>query len=471
MDGTLQFGSKRANHGERVKQTSDNKRINLAKRNPEGNPNMRRPITSILTITLLASGLYAAEKIQPSDRAVSEARQHSWTSWRGPMRDGISGETGLQSQWPEGGPKLEWQVNGLGNGFSSVAIANGRIITMGKIDGSSHVVALSQEDGSKLWQTSISGGNNPNCTPTIDGNRVYALTNNGNLACLDVESGEILWKKNFAADFGGKMESGWGYSESPLVDGDRLVCTPGGRENMIVALNKETGAKLWSTSMPEAPGNKGQDGAAYSSVVIGNGGGVRQYVQLTGRGVFGIDTKSGKVLWQYNRIANGTANIPTPIVKGDYVFCSTGYNTGAALLKINRSGNSIAAQEVYFLEPRDVQNHHGGMILLGDHIYMGHGHNQGFPLCIEMLTGKVKWRPGRGVGQRSAAIIYADGHLYFRYESGEMALIEATPDEYKVKGQFRLNSVNGASWPHPVIAGKKLYLRDQNNLMCYDIAR
>ena len=435
---------------------------------------MTRRITTFLAITmmsLIATGAYAAEKIEPSERATAEARSHSWTSWRGPMRDGISGETGLQSQWPEGGPKLIWQVNGLGNGFSSVAISNGRIISMGKVDGSVSVIALNQKDGSKLWQTPISDGNNPNCTPTIDGDRVYALTHNGNLACLDVKTGEILWKKSFTADFGGRMESGWGYSESPLVDGDRIVCTPGGRENMVVALNKETGEKLWSTAMPAEAGSRGQDGAAYSSVVIGNGGGVRQYVQLTGRGVFGIDSKSGKVLWQYNRIANGTANIPTPIVKGDYVFCSTGYNTGAALLKLNKTGAGIAAQEVYFLEPRDVQNHHGGMILLGDHIYMGHGHNQGFPLCIEMMTGKVKWRPGRGVGQRSAAIIYADGHLYFRYESGDMALIEATPDSYKVKGQFRLNSVNGASWPHPVIAGKKLYLRDQNNLMCYDIAK
>ncbi|HTN77628.1 MAG TPA: PQQ-binding-like beta-propeller repeat protein, partial [Pirellulaceae bacterium] len=186
-------------------------------------------------------------------------------------------------------------------------------------------------------------------------------------------------------------------------------------------------------------------------------------------GVIGVDAASGKLLWGYNTIANDTANIPTPIVKGDYVFCSTGYGTGAALLKISKEGGKLAAQQVYFLEADSMQNHHGGMILLGKHIYCGHGHNNGFPLCIEAATGKPMWKPGRGAGGGSAAISYADGQLYFRYEDGTMALVEANPTEYKLNGKFKLLTHHGNSWPHPVIAGGKLYLRDQGTLLVYDI--
>jgi outer membrane protein assembly factor BamB len=237
---------------------------------------------------------------------------------------------------------------------------------------------------------------------------------------------------------------------------------------MIVALDKKTGATIWKTSAPDL-GSRGQDGAAYSSVVISEAAGVKQYVQLTGRGVLSVSADTGKLLWNYNRIANGTANIPTPIVSGDYVFCSTGYGTGAALLEVKQAGSTLVADEVYFLDAKTMQNHHGGMILFGDHIYCGHGHNNGFPLCLELKTGKVAWSAGRGAGSGSAAIVLADGNLYFRYESGDMALIEATPEKYNLKGSFRLATVNGKSWPHPVIVDGLMYIRDQNNLLCYDV--
>jgi outer membrane protein assembly factor BamB len=205
--------------------------------------------------------------------------------------------------------------------------------------------------------------------------------------------------------------------------------------------------------------------------VISRGAGVKQYVQLVGRGVIGVRAADGQTLWTYNQVANGTANIPTPIVKDDYVFCSTGYGTGAALLKLVKSGEGVDAEEVYFIPGNKLQNHHGGMILLGDYLYMGNKHNNGFPVCIKLLTGEIVWEPGRGPGSGSAAILYADGNLYFRYEDGTMALIGAQPDEYQLKGHFKLASINGKSWPHPVIAGGRLYLRDQDVLMCYDIKR
>ena len=167
-----------------------------------------------------------------------------------------------------------------------------------------------------------------------------------------------------------------------------------------------------------ALGDRGGDGAAYSSIVIGNGGGVRQYVQLMGRGVVGVAANDGKFLWGYNRVANGTANIPTPMVHGDYVFCSSGYQTGAALSKLEPAGGGVKAEEVYFLDGKELQNHHGGMIMLGDYVYCGHGHNAGAPTCLEWKTGKIMWRQNRGPGSGSAAVAYADGNLYFRYENG-----------------------------------------------------
>ncbi|MFP6611243.1 MAG: PQQ-binding-like beta-propeller repeat protein [Pirellulales bacterium] len=397
------------------------------------------------------------------------AAEASWPGWRGPNRDAKSAEMGLLSEWTEEGPALLWKTEGLGRGYASVAIVGNRIYTMGARKGGCYLIALDLKDQSEIWATKVGGGN-PNCTPTVDGDLIFALSRNGELLCAKTEDGSIVWEKNYAKDFGGKMMSGWGYSESPLIDGDRLICTPGAEDAMLTALDKKTGDVIWNSAMPDDPGSRGRDGAAYASPIISNGAGVKQYIQLVGRGVIGVRAEDGKTLWNYNRVANGTANIPTPIAKGDHIFCSTGYGTGAALLKLVKSGDGVESEEVYFVPGSKIQNHHGGMILLGNHIYMGNKHNNGFPLCIEMLSGEVAWEPGRGPGGGSAAIVYADGHLYFRYEDGTMALIEASPEEYRLKGHFKLAEVRGKSWPHPVIVGGKLYLRDQDVLMCYDVS-
>jgi outer membrane protein assembly factor BamB len=399
-----------------------------------------------------------------------------WSQWRGPDRNGISSETGLARSWPEEGPPIVWQIKGLGKGYASVSVAGGRVFTLGRRREGETLIALDGRvgqgaSGKELWATRFGDGDHSNGTPTVDGKRVYAIGLAGDLVCADVETGKVLWKKNFKRDFRGRMMSDWGYSESPLVDGDRLVCTPGGQDAAIVALDKLTGKTLWQTRLPDESGQRGRDGAGYSSIVVSEAAGVKQYVQLMGRGVIGVAAADGKLLWTYNRIANGTANIPTPIVRGDYVFCSSGYGSGAALLKIKRDGEQCSAEEVYFLDAKTMQNHHGGMILIGDYVYCGHGHNNGFPLCIEMMTGRDAWRHGRGAGSGSAAITCADGHLYFRYESGVMALVEATPKQYVLKGSFKIASRHGASWPHPVVAGGRLYLRDQDELHCYDVKK
>lgn len=393
---------------------------------------------------------------------------NDWPSWRGPYRNGIAvDETGLQSEWSDDGPALKWQIDGLGRGYSSIAISDGRIFTMGKRKNGCELIALDLKNGKELWAARVSEGN-PNCTPTVDGKLVYALGREGDLICADVVTGKVVWQKNFPKDFGGRMMSGWGYSESPLIDGDRLICTPGADDAVVVALNKKTGATIWKSPMPDDVGKRGRDGAAYSSIVISNAANVKQYIQLTGRGVISIDAEDGSPLWSYNRIANGTANISTPLVKGDSVFCSTGYGTGAALLLVKKVDDRLVVEEKYFLDAKAMQNHHGGMIAYADHIYCGHGHNNGLPLCIKFSTGEKVWS-GRGPGSGSAAILLADGHLYFRYEDGTMALIEATPDSYNLKGSFKLATKNGKSWPHPVIVDGLLYARDQNALLCYDI--
>jgi outer membrane protein assembly factor BamB len=406
-----------------------------------------------------------------NDLAKAEAQKGNWSRWRGPNGDGISQETGLLKEWPADGPPLLWKSKGMGNGFSSIAVADGFLYTMGAKEGESHLVCAKADDGSVVWSTPLGDkGSGPNCTPTLDGDMVYGVTHDGVIACCNTKTGELVWKTSFSKDFGGKMHSGWGYSESPLIDGELLICTPGSPTAMLAGLKKKTGEVVWKTKMPETTGRKGGDGAGYSSIVIGNCGGVKQYITLVGRGVIGVEAKTGTFLWGYNQVANGTANIPTPIIKGDFVFCSSGYGDGGtALLKINRQGNQFAAEEVYWKSNKELQNHHGGMISLGDYVFMGHGHNNGFPVCVDMKTGTPTWGPDRGPGKESAAIAYADGHLYFRYQDGIMALIEANPKEYKLKGQFKIAVKNGNSWPHPVIAGGKLYLRDQNDLVCYDI--
>jgi outer membrane protein assembly factor BamB len=403
-------------------------------------------------------------------------RSTDWYQWRGPKRDGVSTETGLLQRWPTDGPPLAWRVRGLGSGMSSVSISGGRLFTMGsKRGGQTHLICRNLSDGSEVWSTPIGGGKAPNCTPTVDpeSGLVFGLTNSGDLMCVEAASGREVWRKNLGRDFGGRMMSGWGYSESPLIDGDRLVCTPGSDRAVIAALDKRTGRQIWATSSrQDSIGQAGKNGAGYSSIVIGNGAGTRQYVQLVGRGVIGVSAADGSPLWGYNRVANGTANVPTPVVTGDYVFCTTGYGAGgSALLQLQRSGRRIVANEVWYKRSNDLQNHHGGVVLVGSHLYFGHGHNNGFPVCVDLRSGRSRWKRTRGAGSGSAAVVFADGHLYFRYEDATMALIEAKPGGYNLKGKFRIGSNNGKSWPHPVIHDGRLYLRDQDELLCYNVRR
>jgi outer membrane protein assembly factor BamB len=429
---------------------------------------MRRATGLTLLIFILAG---AAIALNAGAQSAAPAAGGHWPQWRGPNRDGISTEKNLLQSWPAGGPRKILTATGMGAGFSSVAVTGGRIYTMGDRRDGQYALAFNEADGAPLWSARVGevhqdeyGG--PRATPTVDGHSVYVLSSDGTIVALDAATGRNIWSKSLTRDYRAPTP-GWLFAESPLVDGPNVIVSPGSSTAAVVALEKTTGKEIWRSQA------SGGSGAEYSSIVISHGGGVKQYVRLSKSGVIGVRATDGQFLWSYGRVANGVANIPTPLIKGDLVFASSGYQTGAALLQLTEEPQGrVRATEKYFLEGRTFQNHHGGMILIGDHVYAGHGHNAGFPMCLELTTGKVLWGGNfRNDGSGSAAVTAADGHLYFRYQNGVMMLIEATPTAYREKGKFEIPGVRNPSWSHPVVAGGRLYLREQDALHVYDVKR
>ena len=400
-----------------------------------------------------------------------------WPQWRGLERDGKSPETGLLQAWPEGGPTLEWQAAGLGGGFSSVAVVDDRIYTLGDFEDGQYALALNTE-GKLLWKQHLGprhedsyGG--PRSTPTVVGDQVYVMSTEGTVACLKSSTGKEVWRRSLPGDFDGYLMKAmgsydWKFAESPLVDGNKVIVTPGHVEAMMVALDRMTGEEIWRTQGGRL-GSLGSDGAAYSSPIVSEAKGIRQYVQFVGRGVIGVNAESGELLWSYNHVANDIANIATPLILGDSVFASSGYGTGAGLITIGKGAEGLEAQELYFLGPETVQNHHGGLIHHEGVIYTGSGHNKGFPIAVKLDSGEILWGPERNSGSSSAALTYADGRLYFRYQNGTMILVEASPEAYRERGSFDIPDVKKPSWSHPVVSNGRLYLREQDSLFVYDI--
>lgn len=399
----------------------------------------------------------------------------SWPTFRGLDRAAVSPETGLLSEWPQEGPGLVWEANGLGRGYSSLAIADGRIYTLGDSIADAdaddeYLLCLDQSNGQQLWKAKTGQAWNsgrqetwqsPRSTPSVEGNHVYAINAHGNLVCFDV-SGSEVWRKDLNAEFNGKKADGWGYSESVLIDGDNLICTPGGPANTMVALNRFTGDLVWSTS------RENDRGAGHASIVITEVGGSRVYVQSTGSGPMAVRASDGQLLWTYD-IERTTAVIPTPIVRDDLVFFVAGYKRGGALLKqVVGSDGQISVEELYPLETK-LANKHGGVVLVGDFLY-GDSDDKGIPYCANLMTGELQWQ-GRGSGRQSASMVAADGHLYVRYANGMMTLVQANPQKFEEISSFRVpGSGNRPSWSHPVILGGKLYLREGDKLLCYNIS-
>ncbi len=389
-----------------------------------------------------------------------QAKPNDWPQWQGQDRTAVSKEKGLLQSWPKDGPKLLWQDSKLGGGYSTPSVAAGRIFGMSYRGAEEGVWALNEADGKELWFTKIAKKGNagfnegPRCTPTVDGKLLYALGISGDLACLEVGSGKIKWRKNLVKDFGSDV-GGWKYSESPLVDGDRVLVTPGGKTATLVALNKSTGDVIWKGVF------NGTNQAAYSSIVAADVEGKRQYIQFLSGGVVGFSDK-GDFLWHYDHFDNRTANCSTPIYRDGYVFAASSYGNGGGLAKLNNEGGKYVADEVYF--KKEMQNHHGGMVLVGDSIY---GEGGGRLICLDFKTGKIQWSEGKA---GKGSIAYADGRLYYRNEGGPILLIEANPVKYVEVGRFEQPEKSGKDcWPHPVIANGKMYIRDQDLLFCYDV--
>ena len=380
-----------------------------------------------------------------------------WNQWFGPNRDGKSPESGLLREWPDGGPERVWQIDSLGAGYSSLAVADGKLFTQGFKDGKQFLIALDAQTGETVWETAHGGkysngrGDGPRGTPTVDGDRVYALGGDGNLICADVASGARIWEKHLLKAYGGRNIR-WGISESPLIDGDRVIVNAGGRGASIVALNKRTGTEIWKTQSDEA---------GYSSAVAVDIDGVRHYIVFTGEAAVGVLAENGELLWRYTPVSNSTANIATPVVKDNFVFLSSSYGTGCALLRLEKTGGSISVSEVYF--NRDMRNHYSSSILIDGFLY---GFSSRILTAMNFKTGEVAWRD-RSVGK--GQIIHADGRLYILGEDGVVGLVEPDPGEYREVSRFEIGRRDYPTWTLPVISGGRLYLRDQGRLYAFDI--
>jgi outer membrane protein assembly factor BamB len=327
------------------------------------------------------------------------------------------------------------------------------------------VMAFDIRDGNKLWSTKVGavGANDgpqypgPRSTPTAEADAVYTLGSDGDLVGVEAATGKMRWHLNLGKDFEGRRDV-WAYAESPLIDGDVLICTPGGDKATMVSLHKQDGSVIWKAQVPT--GNF----AGYASPIVAQVGNIKQYVQFLGGGVVGIAARDGRFLWRYHRNVGGQ-NCATPIVHDGYVFTSAsgmGSAGGDALLRLTAQGDEVEAKEVYRL--RGMTNHHGGVIRIGDYLY---GTGGAALVCLEFKTGKVVWKE-RGVGKGS--IMAADGHLYVRGQNGAVALVEATPEGYKETGRLQQpDRSRFPTFPHPVVAGGRLYLRDEDALFCYDI--
>jgi outer membrane protein assembly factor BamB len=394
-----------------------------------------------------------------------------WPQWQGPDRTNVSKETGLLKNWPPGGPKLLWTFDQCGVGYSGPAVVGDRLYTLGQRGREEYLICLDTATGKEVWAKPVAEpfendfGSGPRSTPTVDGDAVVVECPHGEVVCLDARTGARRWGASLT-ELGGRVPN-WGYSESPLVDGDKVVVTPGGDRGVLAALNKRTGEVLWRSRDLTPP-------VAYASPVVARIGGVRQYVQMTAEGPVGVAAEDGKPLWHINVATNTTAVVPTPVVRGDLVYVTSDYGAGCALLRITARNGSFTPEVVY-KKPK-IDNHHGGVVLLGEHLYgwSGNTNSRGSWVCQEFKSGKVVWQEESRLG--AGSVTAADGQVYcYGQKDGSLVRIEASPNGWREAGRFRIPRETrqpremGQIWTHPVIANGKLFLRDLDLLFCYDL--
>jgi outer membrane protein assembly factor BamB len=431
---------------------------------------------SLLVVSVLILAVLTVNLARPqAAKAPARATNNDWPQFRGPNRDNLSTETGLLKKWLEGGPKLLWTSEDAGIGYSGPAIVGDRLYTMGGDEKNDYVIALNGHNGKKLWSTPLGTyvkdrqtryGGGPRGTPTVDGDRLYALGSSGELGCLKADNGEKVWSVNLTGPdgLGGGMPN-WHYSESPLVDGDQVVCSPGGSKGTLAALDKKTGAVRWRSVELKDP-------AGYSSIIPTTVGGVRQYVQLTMKGIAGVASKDVRLLWYYAHPKYKVAVIPTPIVHDGLVYAAVGYGAGDVLLKLMPDGDGTKAEQVYDEDAMKLMdNKHEGVVRVGDYIY-GWSDRGGWT-CQELKTGKKMWQSKK---LDKGSLTSANGQLIcYSEKDGTVALVNASPKGWEEQGRFKLprqtkrREFNNNIWTHPVVANGKLYLRDQELIFCYDI--
>jgi outer membrane protein assembly factor BamB len=408
----------------------------------------RREFLPMLAIPVLAPG-----------RANAKTNGQDWPQWRGPNRDGISKEIGLSSSWPAGGPKVLWTASGLGTGYGTAAIAGERIYVQGTRGRNSVVWCLNRADGKPVWHAPLgetldqNRGPGPRGTPTVSGENLYALSENGDLACIRANDARGVWHKNILSDFHGRNPN-WLISESPLVEGNMVVFMPGGPGAGIVAVDKATGRDVWTAKELSDP-------AGYASIIAADVHGVRTLMGFTARAAVGVRASDGKLMWRYERVANRTANCTTPVYSDGKVFYTSAYGTGCALLELSKGDSGVTAEEAYF--NREMMNHHGGVVLVNGHVY---GFSNAILTCMEFATGNVKWKD-RSVGKGS--LTYADGKLFLLGEGNRVGLAKASPASYQELGSFSIPDSGLPSWAHPVVCDGRLYIRNQATLTCYDV--
>jgi len=407
----------------------------------------------VTVLGLLTTGLPAADYAQ----------------WRGPHRDGHSPDTGLLQEWPKDGPALLWQVTDVGAGYSTPSVAGDRIYLISTDGSEESVLALAVKDGSRVWDAKLGKVGHPEqnpsypgsrSTPTVDSGMVFALGSAGDLVCFETAKGKEVWRKQLRTDFEGQYGE-WAYAESPLVDGDQLICTPGGTNATVVALNKRTGDLIWKCSVPKGTA------AGYSSAVVTDISGVKQYVQFLASGVMGLDAGTGRLLWRFKKTGlKSPAVIMTPLVSDGMVY-SGAFRATAALIKPVLKNGDFTVDELYSGGKLPITQ--GGVVKVGDYFYGGGGGGQSM-LCVDFKTGEIQWEE-RAFGPCS--LLVADNRIYVHGDSGEVGLVELDANRYREKGRFTPPNPpdrgQAKAWAYPVVANGRLYIRDQNSLWCYDV--
>lgn len=441
-----------------------------------------RWLSWLAALCVLLEGAFIGMDFVPNESAFGA----DWPQYRGPLRNDVSEERGLLAEWPAGGPALLWTFTDTGIGLSGSAVVGDQLLTIGGRGEDEFLIALNLRDVkdgavSQAWATRVgptydwkgnSWSTGPSSTPTVDGDRVFALASTGHLLCANTATGQEHWRKDLAVELdaevnpigGGPKKLGWGFTWSPLVDGEQLICVPGGPKGTVAALNKQTGEVLWrSTEIT--------DQAAYTSPMLAEFGGVRQYVVLTNRSVFGVAAKDGKLLWNYRPARPyGTEVVNSPIIHGAFVYVTVGSGHGCELIQVKQDGETFKAESVY--SNKNLSNHHANVVLVGDQVF-GFGEGRGW-VCQEFKSGEVVWAERQKF--RSGSLTCADGRLYCYDESdGTTALIEVSTSGWKESGRFRipqqtkLRKPSGRIWTPPIVSGGRLFLRDQELLFCFDV--